>query len=134
VLDASLALSWALPDEATEYTDAMLLRVAVGKAWVPPLWSYEMANGLLMAQRRKRLSAAQRSAFVEELLKLPIEVEQRGARAVLETHINLAATYSLTAYDTAYLDLALRKGLPLMTQDKALRAAASKSGVSIAVS
>jgi predicted nucleic acid-binding protein len=134
VLDASLALAWALPDEATDYTDAMLLRVAAGKAWVPPLWSYEMANGLLMAQRRKRLSAAQRSAFVEELLKLPIEVEQRAARAVLETLITLAATYSLTAYDTAYLDLALRKGLPLMTQDKALRAAAAKSGVSIAVS
>jgi predicted nucleic acid-binding protein len=132
-LDASLTLAWALPDEATQYTDDMLLLLAVCKAWVPPLWPHEVANGLLMAQRRYRLTAAQRSAFVEELLKLPIEIEPRSTRTVLETHINLATQYSLTAYDTAYLDLALRKGAPLMTQDKALQSAAIKAGVKIAV-
>jgi len=131
-LDASLALAWALPDEATRYTDDMLGRLAVSKAWVPPLWPYEIANGLLMAQRRNRLSAAQRSAFVDELLKLPIEIEHRSARSVLETHIDLATQYALTAYDTAYLDLALRKGLALMTQDKALRSAAALAGIRIA--
>jgi predicted nucleic acid-binding protein len=128
-----LTLAWALPDEATQYTDDMLLLLAVCKAWVPPLWPYEIANGLLMAERRQRLTAAQRSAFVEELLKLPIEIEPRSTRTVLETHINLATQYSLTAYDTAYLDLALRKGAPLMTQDKGLQSAAIKAGVKIAV-
>lgn len=132
MLDASLTLAWALPDEASQYTDDMLGRVTAGKAWVPPLWPYEIGNGLLMAQRRNRLSAAQSSAFVEELLKLPIEIEQRSVRGVLETLITLSVSYALTAYDMAYLDLALRKGLPLMTQDKALREAAAKSGVSIA--
>jgi predicted nucleic acid-binding protein len=110
----------------------MLELLAVSKAWVPPLWPYEIANGLLMAQRRGRLTAAQRSAFIEELLKLPIEIDPRSARTVLEAHINLAIQYGLTAYDTAYLDLALRKGLALMTQDKALRSAATKAGVKIA--
>jgi predicted nucleic acid-binding protein len=127
-----LALAWALPDEASRYTDEMLTRVAAGKAWVPPLWPYEMANGLAMAERRRRLSATQRSVFIDELLKLPIEVELRPARMVLETLISLAAAHGLTAYDAAYLDLSVRKGLTLMTQDKALMAAAAKLGVPIA--
>jgi predicted nucleic acid-binding protein len=127
-----LALAWALPDEASRYTDEMLTRVAAGKAWVPPLWPYEMANGLAMAERRRRLSATQRSVFIDELLKLPIEVELRPARMVLETLISLAAAHGLTAYDAAYLDLSVRKGLTLMTQDKALMAAATKLGVPIA--
>ena len=133
MLDASLALAWALPDEATRYTDEMLERVASATAWVPPLWPYEIANGLLMAQCRHRLTAAQSSAFVDELLKLPIEIEPRSARTVLETHIGLATQYTLTAYDAAYLDLALRRGIPLITQDKAMRAAATKSGVQLAM-
>ena len=85
-----------------------------------------------MAERRGRLSSAQRSTFIEELLKLPIEVESRAARTVLETLINVAGLHDLTAYDAAYLDLALRRGVPLMTQDKALRAAALTSGVVVA--
>lgn len=132
VLDASLTLAWALPDEASPYSDAVLKNVAAGKAWVPAIWPHEIANGLLMAQKRGRYTAAQRVAFVEELLKLPIEVDHRSARAVLDTQASLAEQYSLTAYDAAYLDLALRKGVPLATQDKALKAAADKAGVKLA--
>ena len=118
VLDASLTLAWALPDEASNYTDAILRLVATGKAWVPDLWPHEIANGLVMAQRRSRITAAQRALFIEELLKLPIEVARTATRVVLETQAALADRYSLTAYDAAYLDLALRKGLSLATQDK----------------
>ena len=132
VLDASLALAWALPDEASGYTDAILKNIASGKAWVPGIWPHEIANGLLTAQKRGRLTAAQRVAFAEELLKLPIEVDHRSVRSVLDSHVALAAQYALTAYDAAYLDLALRKGLPLATQDKALKAAAAKTGVKLA--
>jgi predicted nucleic acid-binding protein len=132
VLDASLTLAWALPDEATNYTDAILRQIAAGKAWVPDLWPHEVANGLVMAQRRRRLTAAQRALFIEELLKLPIEVVRAPARTVLETQSSLADRYALTAYDAAYLDLALRRGLSLATQDKALSAAAAKAGVGIA--
>ncbi len=129
VLDASLTLTWALPDEASSYTDRVLTSIAMGKGWVPTLWQHEVANGLVMAQRRRRLSAAERTAFVEELLKLPIEVELRPARSVLEVQIAVADQYGLTAYDAAYLDLALRKGLPLATQDKAMISAAGRAGV-----
>ena len=132
VLDASLTLAWALPDEASNYTDAILRLVAAGKAWVPDLWPYEIANGLVMAQRRSRITAAQRALFIEELLKLPIEVARTATRAVLETQSALADRYNLTPYDAAYLDLALRKGLSLATRDKALLAAATKAGVGLA--
>ena len=132
VLDASLTLAWALPDEASNYTDAILRLVATGKAWVPDLWPHEIANGLVMAQRRSRITAAQRALFIEELLKLPIEVARTATRVVLETQAALADRYNLTAYDAAYLDLALRKGLRLATQDIAMLAAATEAGVGIA--
>lgn len=131
VLDASLALAWALPDEASEYSDALLRRIAASGAVVPALWLHEIANGLLVAQKRGRYSAAQRTAFIEELLRLPIEIEAPGARAVLDGQTALAERYGLTAYDAAYLDLAMRQGLPLATQDKAMKAAAAKAGVPV---
>lgn len=131
VLDASLAMSWALPDEASTYSDAVLAKVAASGALVPGLWPHEMANGLLMAQKRGRYTTAQRMAFVEELLRLPIEVETSGARAILDGQATLAERYGLTAYDAAYLDLALRHGIALATQDKAMKAAADKAGVPI---
>jgi len=131
VLDASLVLSWALPDEASPYSDAVLSRVAKSGALAPALWLHEVANGLLMAQRRHRYTTAQRMAFIEELLRLPIEVESSSARAVLDGQAALAERYLLTAYDAAYLDLALRRNLPLATQDKAMKAAAGKAGIKI---
>lgn len=131
VLDASLALSWALPDEASSYSDAILNRVARAGALAPALWLHEIANGLLMAQRRGRYTTAQRMAFIEELLRLPIEIESSTARAVLDGQAQLAERYALTAYDAAYLDLALRRNLPLATQDKAMKSAAGKAGVAI---
>jgi len=84
-----------------------------------------------MAQKRGRLSAAQRSAFVEELLKLPITVESIQLRSALEVQSRVAEQYGLTVYDAAYLDLALRKGLPLASNDKLLRAAARMAGVAL---
>lgn len=132
VLDASLTLAWALPDEASDYSDAILKLLANGKAWVPDLWPHEVANGLVMAQRRSRITPAQRALFVQELLKLPVEVASASARLVLDSQAILADLYMLTAYDAAYLDLALRKGLPLATQDKAMSSAATKAGVNLA--
>jgi predicted nucleic acid-binding protein len=129
VLDASLALAWALPDERSTYSDAVLRQVAASGALVPTLWLHEMTNGLLTAQRRGRYSTAQRMAFIEELLKLPISFEASTARAILDGQAALADRYGLTAYDAAYLDLALRRGLPLATQDKAMKSAAGKAGV-----
>ncbi len=131
VLDASLTLSWALPDEASPYGDRVLDAVAASGALVPGLWAHEIANGLLMAQKRGRLARGQRLAFVEQLLNLAIKVESPTARTVLDSQAGLAERFGLTAYDAAYVDLALRHGLPLATQDKAMKRAAIKAGVTI---
>lgn len=131
VLDASLALSWALPDGASAYSDTLLGNVAANGALVPDLWAHEVANGLLMAQKRGRLTTAQRMAFVEELLRLPIETETSTTKTILDGQAALAERYALTAYDAAYLDLALRRGVSLATQDKAMKAAARKAGVAV---
>lgn len=131
VLDASLTLSWALPDEASAYGDAVLDQVAASGALVPLLWAHEVANGLLMAHKRGRLASGQRLAFVEQLLSLSIKLECSSARAVLDSQTGLAERFGLIAYDAAYVDLALRHGLPLATQDKAMKLAAISAGVAI---
>jgi predicted nucleic acid-binding protein len=84
-----------------------------------------------MAQKRGRYTTAQRMAFIEVLLQLPIEIEAPTARNVLDGQAALAERFGLTAYDAAYLDLALRRGLPLATQDKAMKSAATKAGVAL---
>lgn len=131
VLDASLTLAWALPDESTPYAEAMLEYVAATGAMAPDLWPHEVANGLLMAQRRGRITTAQRTAFVTALLRLPIEISASPVRTVLDAQATLAEHHRLTAYDAAYLHLALREGVPLATQDKALKAAAKVIGVAV---
>jgi len=132
VIDASVALAWGLRDEASEYSDRMLERLDKSKGWAPDLWPHEVANGLTMAERRSRITPLERAQFVDDLLKLPIEIVAASPRIVLETQAALADRYQLSAYDAAYLDLALRLGLPLATQDKKLAAAAGAAGVALA--
>lgn len=129
VLDASLALAWFLPDERSEFANGVLEIVGARGALVPGLWLHEMGNALLMAQKRGRVTTAERVAHVERLLRLPIAIDPPVPRNVLDAHATLAERYGLTGYDAAYLDLALHRGLPLATQDKALKSAAAKAGV-----
>lgn len=131
VLDASLALAWFLPDERSDFANGVLRSVGDAGAVVPALWLHEMGNALLMAQKRGRITTAERVGHVERLLRLPIHIEPPTARSVLETQAALAERYGLTGYDAAYLDLALHRGLPLATQDKALKSAAKKAGVAL---
>jgi predicted nucleic acid-binding protein len=132
VLDASLTLSWALPDEASKYSDVILSRVAESGALVPGRWPHVVGNGLLMAQRRGRCTAAQCRAYVDALMQLPIEVAATSARDIFEGQTLLAERFGLTVYDAAYLNLALKRGLPLATQDKAMKGPARKAGVLVA--
>jgi predicted nucleic acid-binding protein len=98
---------------------------------VPGLWWLEVANGLVMAERRRRIKSAESVAFVAMIEELPIIADEAtGARALHET-MSLAREHRLTAYDAAYLELAMRVGLPLATGDRSLRAAAERAGVDL---
>lgn len=131
VIDASSVLAWCFEDEGGPEMDALIEKVAVDGAMVPGLWSLEIANGLVMGERRGRLQPAESLAFVAMLEELPIVADRAtGARALHET-MSLAREHRLTAYDAAYLELAMRRGLPLATGDRSLRAAARRAGVAL---
>lgn len=130
VVDASVSASWFLPDEATPYTEAALQATTVSDVWVPALWLLEMDNLFLNAQRRRRINDAKRRELVEAAAALHLRIDRE---AVTMTAIDaLAARHALTAYDAAYLELALRRRLPLATQDGALQKAAQAAGAPLA--
>jgi predicted nucleic acid-binding protein len=127
VVDASVSAAWFLPDEANPRTEAALLATATQDVWVPALWLLEIGNLLLRAQRRKRITADKRVELAKAASALQIKVDREPvAITVID---ELAARYGLSAYDAAYLELALRRGVSLATQDDALAAAMLKAGV-----
>jgi predicted nucleic acid-binding protein len=131
VLDGSVTLAWCFEDEATEYTDNVLELLDTTTALAPSIWPLEIANALRTAVRRGRLSTADGAHFAELLQALPIDVESVSLERALGTVLSLAQTQDLTSHDACYLDLAMRRGLPLATQDARLRDAAERIGVSI---
>ena len=132
VVDASAALPWRFEDEATPWTDSLLERIKQGeRVIVPAHWTTEMINGLLMAQRKARITAEQLREFVRDLAVLPIHVEPARPPALWSPLLELAQQYRLTAYDVAYLELAQRLALPLATLDRDLQNAARAVDVAL---
>jgi predicted nucleic acid-binding protein len=132
VLDCSLALAWALPDESSKRAERVLAEVTAETIlWVPALWWYEIANALTMAQRRRRLIESAGVRVIELYASLPIQTDTHLNSDVAWRFISLAKEYNLSAYDAAYLELAQRKGVGLATLDQTLTTAARKAGVTI---
>jgi predicted nucleic acid-binding protein len=131
VLDASVAMAWCFEDETTGDTEAMLDKLTEDPAVVPSLWEFEVANVLLVAERRGRLTEFQAARFVELLGRLPITVDL--APPTMTTLLAAGRRHELSAYDAAYLVLAERDGIPLATQDEKLRAAARSAGVPLLI-
>jgi predicted nucleic acid-binding protein len=128
VIDASVALSWVYTDEQSAASDALLARVADRGAAVPSLWRLEIASGLQNGIKRKRIGAAYRDSAIQRLLSLPIESDPDTNVYAWTTTRRLADIHQITVYDASYLELALRRGLPLATRDDQLAAAAASAG------
>ena len=128
VLDSSVALAWLLQDEANERTDALADRLEQENAHVPPIWSLEVGNALMMAMRRKRISEAEFDRCIAAVSVLPIEEDPPAALAGV---LSIARRFSLTSYDAAYLELAQRRGFPLATLDEKLRQACKALKVAV---
>ncbi len=130
VIDASIALAWthAMPPPAAEYARERLL---MDDAIVPSIWPAEVANGLLVAERRGLLTPEQRSAFLALLRKLDIGVEATGTERTLSLTLDLARDQHLSVYDAMYLELARREGVPLASLDGPLCDAARRVGVAL---
>lgn len=132
VIDASIALAWVHPAQATAATDGLLEEVGVGtRVLVPALWAVEVANALLVLERRKKLRPDERIEALATLQALNASVDEDGHRFVFTKVSELAVAHGLSAYDASYLELALRERLPLATKDEVLRQAASKAGVGL---
>jgi predicted nucleic acid-binding protein len=129
VLDCSVTLAWLLPDEDAASAQAVLDRVAASRAWVPSLWRLEVANSLQSAVRRRRIDAAFRDASLDDLGLLNIQADPDTAGFAWRDTLQLSDACGLTVYDAAYLELALRLGLPLATHDAQLRRAATYQDV-----
>jgi predicted nucleic acid-binding protein len=131
VLDCSVAVSWLFDDEQDAGADALQELVLEQGAMVPSLWLLEVANVLLQAERRKRIDAAGADERLDLIQKLPIKVEPLTLAASLAAIPGFTRQYGLTSYDAAYLELAIRMGLPLATLDRQLRKAAFAEGVEV---
>jgi predicted nucleic acid-binding protein len=130
ILDCSISASWCLKDESNEEANKILDRLAEDGALVPSIWPVEMANVLVVAERRKRISAADAARAIEILLSLPIHAD-KGNLEDLDAIRLMAWEHKLSAYDACYLELAQRTGLPIATLDHALQAASGKCGVAL---
>jgi len=131
VLDCSIALAWIYADETTEPVRQVFDAVSEGGAWVPGLWRLEVANVLEMGVRRKRHDAAFRDSTLADLAQLPIQPDTETDRQAWDATLRLAERHQLTLYDAAYLELALRRNLPLATLDDDLRRAAKAEKVKV---
>ena len=131
VIDASVALAWCFDDEATEATRALLDRFEDERAEVPSLWHLELANALAMGERNKRITPAQASEFIALIEELPIVIDERTPNFALSSVLELSRRHQLSAYDASYLELAMRRGVPLATKDNDLARAANHMGVTL---
>ena len=132
VIDASIALSWCFPDEendVAQHVAEMLNRGDIANA--PAFWPHEVLNALLAGEKRKRISRVLMRRFLDDLATLQISLEQFTARVVFDRIQDLSREHGLTAYDAAYLDLAVSRGLSLATLDADLIKATRKAGVKL---
>lgn len=128
VIDASVAAAWLFADEVSAIADAAYHRLKTEDAIAPSLWWFEMRNLLLVNERRGRTDAAQTGRALALLGALPI---RRLGETEDDQLLSLARRHGLTAYDAAYLELALRERAVLATLDKALARSAAAEGVGL---
>jgi predicted nucleic acid-binding protein len=131
VLDASVTLAWCFGDEHSDYAAGILERVAGASAFAPAIWPLEIANALLVGERRGRLTEADSGHAISLLTDLPIRVDQASSNDAFTRIVPIARAHRLSSYDAAYLELCVRLSLPLATIDSRLIDAAEGLGVSV---
>ena len=131
VIDNSVVMSWCFKDEISQYADGVLDLLQESTAFVPSIWPLEVVNVLIVAERKRRLRQADSIRFMTLLSQLPIIVEYERTGTIMNDLLVLARANNLSSYDASYLDLSMRRGLPLATMDTRLIKAAKKSNVPV---
>jgi len=132
VLDASVALAWSFKDEVSPYATFIVRSARSARAVAPVIWPLEVNNALISAVRRERIDELVANRIRDTLDRLPVDIDSEIAVASLGQRIlRLGIEHGLSAYDASYLELAMRRGLPLATQDERLLRAAGAAGIEI---
>ena len=129
ILDCSISISWVLVDEDDDYANSILDLMTDATAFVPEIWSLEVVNTLLVAERRNRMTIEQSEQAIKLLQSLPIVIDTLTSSQAFQQTLKLGREQSLASYDAAYLELALRINLPLATNDNRLIEAAKRCQV-----
>lgn len=137
VIDNSVTMRWLFGDGSAadrRYAETALayLQEKEGRAIAPAVWPLEVGNVIVRAEAKGLLPEARSTAFLGLLRDMPIEIDGRSSACALGDTVQLARRYGLSTYDASYLELALREGLPLATNDADLRKALKKSGGTLA--
>jgi predicted nucleic acid-binding protein len=133
VLDASVVMTWCFPDESSQKALEVSEQIANGaRIRVPAFWPHEVLSALLVGERRKRLTPELTVAFITDLGRLPVDLDEpRVASVVFDTTQALCRKHCLTPYDAAYLEIALRSGCALATVDADLQRAALAENIPV---
>jgi predicted nucleic acid-binding protein len=131
ILDCSMAMAWCFVDESTPETVGIQDRLATEAAVVPAHWYLEVTNVLAMAEKRKRIAPDDAVQFLQQLSILDIQLDDEAPRRAFEFLLPLCRSHGLTSYDAAYLDLVIRRQLPLASLDDALRQAVTSLGMQV---
>lgn len=131
VLDASVALAWCFPDEVSDYADRVLLLAQGSDFHVPAIWAIEIANALWIGERRGRIRSSEIRRFADLLTDLGIVEDLQRLPVAVNNILPLAREHNISAYDAAYLELAIRRRSPLATLDAAQKTAALAAGVEV---
>jgi predicted nucleic acid-binding protein len=131
VIDNSIVMTWCFKDEANLYADAILNSLTDAVAVVPAIWPLEVVNVLLVAEHRQRLHEADSVRFTTLLSQLPIVIDRTWPERIMKDLLAFGRENMLTSYDAAYLELAMRQGLPIATLDQKLLAAANQVDIPI---
>jgi predicted nucleic acid-binding protein len=126
VVDNSIVMTWCFQDEMVPYAETVLDSLAEAVAVVPAIWPLEVINVLLVAERNGRLHEADSVRFVSLIGQLPIMVDRSWPERLMRDLLAIGRIHNLSSYDTAYLELAMRQGLPIATLDKRLHQAARR--------
>src|SRR5437763_10271120 len=131
VLDGSITVCWAFEDETDAYAEGVGDALPDARAFVPSLWPLEVGNALLVGERRGRITEARVTQFLALLQTQSITLDEETAVRAWKETLHLARAHRLSVYDASYLELAIRRGLPLATLDAELRAASAALGVAL---
>lgn len=130
VADSSVAIAWVAPAQSNQTTNRLRDEIESGTRFVVPgLWTFEVANALLSLKRRAKLDSQNCTLARGYLSDLSPVIDDEGVRLALGRISELAEKHALSIYDASYLELALRRGMPLASRDSAVNRAAKAAGI-----